>query len=140
MANPKAPYKTVTYGASDVARRHSFFKYARRDDQLIKSLEYIRLNACASIRVDDVVATTSLSRRTFETRFKTMTGQSVQTEIDTVRINTAKTLLKNPHQSIESIAHQCGYAGESSLLHTFRKFTGTTPARWRSAQNPNRDA
>ena len=135
MADAKVPYKTVTYGASDVMRRHSFFKYARRDDQIIKSLEYIRLNACAGIRVDDVVATTTLSRRTFEMRFKSMSGQSVQAEIDNVRISTAKTLLKDPCQSIESIAHQCGYAGESSLLHTFRKITGMTPARWRHAQD-----
>lgn len=102
-----------------------------KDTQLVKSVEFIRLNACSKIRVDDIVATTGLSRRTFELRFQALTGHSVQDEIEDVRLRTAMDLLTSTRASVDSIAQRCGYSGASSLLHLFAKHLNTTPADWR---------
>lgn len=134
IADPNRPFRTLTYGTTRLHHRQSLRKFVRKDTQLVKSVEFIRLNACSKIRVDDIVATTELSRRTFELRFQALTGHSVQDEIEDIRLRTAMDLLTSTRASVDSIAQRCGYSGASSLLHLFAKHLNTTPAEWRKGE------
>lgn len=140
MDDPGTPHRTVLFGAAPLTPRQSLRRFVHKDAPVIKALEFIRLNACSGLRVDDIVATTGLSRRSFEMRFEKLVGRSVQDEIEAVRFRTASDLLARTHATIDAIAQQCGYAGASSLLHLFRKVAHTTPAEWRQQHYSGRES
>lgn len=51
--------------------------------------------------------------------------------LNIVRINKAKELLLDSHLSYQEIAQQVGYADQSYFSKTFKKYTGTTPAKFK---------
>lgn len=51
--------------------------------------------------------------------------------LNTIRINKSKELLANSTLSYQEIAQQVGYADQSYFSKTFKKYTGTTPAKYK---------
>lgn len=56
---------------------------------------------------------------------------SFQLLLDQCRLDTARTLLGTPGQSISEVAQLLGYADPASFHHAFKRWTGQTPGAWR---------
>ena len=73
----------------------------------------------------------SLHRRTLNRRLKDQ-GTTFQALLDQVRFATAGQLLESTQLSLDDIAAALGYASVSPFMRSFRRWSGTTPGRWRS--------
>ena len=127
-----APARLVRFGAAHVVRRNSTVKFRRRDEAVLKAVEYVRLHACAKLSAADVCALIGGSRRQAEYRFAKLVGVSIGEQIRSVRIARAKELLLRRGISIESIYVECGYESASSLRRAFKKATGLSLRDWRN--------
>ena len=125
------------FGATDVVRRNSTRKFARRDDAVRHALETIARRACDGLTPAEVCREIGGSRRQAETRFRALAGRSVGEEIAAVRIERAKTLLLRKDLALETLHGLCGYGDPSSLRRAFKKATGLSPRQWRKAQSEN---
>ena len=131
LRNPNAPSQTRTFGIIGVVKRKSTTVVKQNDVKVTAALEYIRLHATDGIGVGDVAVQMSCSRRTAETRFSRLVGHTIQDEIRAVRMDKAFALLRNPRQSIDGIAHLCGYDSDSTLRYAFKAKTGLSMRAWR---------
>jgi AraC-like DNA-binding protein len=72
----------------------------------------------------------SMHRRTLNRRLQAQ-GTTFQRQLDEVRMVVARELLLHTNSSIEEIAEALCYADVSAFMHAFRRWTSTTPARFR---------
>ena len=103
------------------------------DARVSRALEWIRLNACSPIDVDDVVAVMGCSRRLADLNFRKATGRSILDEIHARRLDEAKSLLKRDDIPIGEIPGRCGYVQGPYLGILFKRVTGRTMRQWRQA-------
>ncbi|WP_404308498.1 AraC family transcriptional regulator [Neorhodopirellula lusitana] len=101
------------------------------DDEIVRALGYIRRNATANIRVDDVLRQGTLSRRSLEHRFKKLLGLTPAEEIQRVRINRIKELLSETELSIGEIADRTGFEYGEYMAVAFKRSVGCTPTEYR---------
>ncbi|MBR3222960.1 MAG: AraC family transcriptional regulator [Kiritimatiellae bacterium] len=66
-----------------------------------------------------------------EMRFRQIAGHSILDEIQAVRLDKAKELLKNSSLGISAIANFCGFKAANALWKFFRQETGLSPTEWR---------
>ena len=88
---------------------------------------------------DDLAQTLSMHRRTLNRRLKAE-GTTFQEVLDRVRFEAARQLLATPEISLDNIAASLGYSGVSQFMRTFRRWSGTTPGRWRREAGWKRSA
>lgn len=80
--------------------------------------------------VDDLAAAFGLSRRTLARRLNEH-GTSFNELLDEARFLAAGNLLQSSRASIAEIAARLGYADTASFTRAFRRWSGTSPTRWR---------
>ncbi|EMI56413.1 XylR family transcriptional regulator [Rhodopirellula sallentina] len=114
-----------------VQLRESTDTLAIEDGEIAKALQYIRRHANANIRVGDVLRHISLSRRALEHRFKKHVGHTPHEEIQRVRMNRIKELLKETDLSIGEIADRMGFEYVEYMAAAFKRETGQTPTEFR---------
>ena len=66
--------------------------------------------------------------------FRKITGESLQHYIITQKIKLIETRLRYSDMRINEIAFEFGFSDESHLVKTFKKYTGTSPARFREKE------
>lgn len=79
---------------------------------------------------DDLAQSLSLQRCTLSGRLRAR-GTTFQKVLDEVRLEVARHLLEHARAPIEEIAAAPWYADLSAFMHAVRRWTSTTPARWR---------
>ena len=124
------------YGPLRVVRRASTRILTRDDAEVSSALELIEKKACAGLSAAEVVRLFPCSRVYAEMRFRKATGQSILEAIQTMRLERAKELLRNPTQQLKTIADFCGFKSQNALCKFFRKKTGKTMSAWRTAPHP----
>ena len=132
MLNPSISPETAVYGDSKVVARPSLGRLARRDAMVFRALEFIRVNACGTLDVTDVIRAMGVGRRSGELRFKATTGHSINEEILAVRLEKAKELLSDGRIPLDRIHTECGYGDGRSLRYMFRRATGMGLREWRA--------
>ena len=118
-------------GGATLAVRGSTDRLALLPDDIRVAQDFIQQRACDGITVKDVMGTQSVSRVTFERRFKEHTGQTPGAEIRRIRLEQAKKLLERTARSVTEIAGKCGFEGSSRFSLFFRKRTGMSPSEYR---------
>ena len=125
----------LTFGPSDIIRRASTRTLPRYDPEVTAAMELIRRRACEGISATDVLTVFKCSRRMAEMRFRKITGRSILEEIQSVRLEKAKSLLTDSKMDMTAIASFCGFSAAKAFWKFFRQKTGVSPSQWRSAQN-----
>jgi AraC-like DNA-binding protein len=120
-------------GADPVRRSNALQRATESDSeplthQVFRALRVVLLHGKAS--GDDVAGTLSMHRRTLNRRLKAQ-GTTYQQVLDQVRLDVARQLLADSDISLDDLAATLGYAGVSPFMRTCRRWTGTTPGRWR---------
>ncbi len=87
---------------------------------------------------DDLAAMLSMHRRTLNRRLRAE-GMTIQQVLDETRYAVARDLLAGSRVSLDDVAATLGYSGVSAFMRTFRRWSGTTPGRWRreAARRPD---
>ncbi|WP_233903379.1 XylR family transcriptional regulator [Stieleria maiorica] len=122
-----------------VKLRESTDTVAIEDEQIAKALQFIRRRASANIRVTDVLEQVDLSRRAFEHRFKKLVGVTPHEEIQRVRMNRAKELLRDTDLTVPQIANLLGFEHSEYLGAAFKREVGVSPGDYRrnSSHSPD---
>lgn len=81
--------------------------------------------------VDEAAALFGIHRRTLHRRLK-REGVTFDALVEDVRADLAQELLAARNTRLSEIAGTLGYADVSAFSRAFRRWFGTTPARWRS--------
>lgn len=92
---------------------------------------YIRLNAGAHHRLEDLAARANLSPKYFSTKFRAMMGQSVQSYMIRSRIERAEHLLRFAGLTVSEVAHVLGYRDVFFFSRQFKQHTGKSPSEIR---------
>ena len=81
--------------------------------------------------VERVAALFSMHRRTFNRRLAAY-GTCFKELADESRFELARQMLEESSYAVGDAADTLGYADASAFIRAFRRWTGTTPAHWRS--------
>lgn len=79
-------------------------------------------------RVAELLA---MHRRTLNRRLQ-REGTTFRAVLEQVRFDAARELLRDEGREIEEIARMLGYTEASAFTRAFRRWSGTTPGRWRT--------
>ena len=131
MRGKPAPKEPVLIRPGSVIERSSTGIAANVDPEVRRAIEYIRQNAYETINVEDVLEKTNLSRRTLENRFREAIGRSPYQEIQRLRIERAKQLLRETALPVTKVASMVGFSNPHHFCIIFRRKTSQTPTAFR---------
>jgi LacI family transcriptional regulator len=114
-----------------IVTRQSTDILAVNDQDLATALHFIRTNLNRPIRVADVVAQTSISRRGLEIKFRDYIKHSIADEIMRVKVDQVANMLLESDRSMEHIADTLAFCSPGHMRKAFRRFKGTTPQLFR---------
>jgi hypothetical protein len=79
-----------------------------------------------------------MSRRTFDRRFRSLTGSAPLQWLITQRVLQAQRLLETSDYSVDEVAGRCGFRSPVALRGHFRRQLGSSPAAYRAAYRVRR--
>jgi transcriptional regulator GlxA family with amidase domain len=121
---------------SDIGRTtqapYAIFQFQKdhSDNRILTVQEWIENNFDQTFNYDNLARNHGMSRRTFERRFKTATGDTPLIYQQRLRVEAAKRLLENGNRSFDEITYHVGYEDSSSFRKIFRKQTGLRPSEY----------
>lgn len=133
MQGRRRPRKRLLVAPRGVVARQSTDLAAIEDQHVAQAMRFIREHACDGILPRDVVAQVPLSRVALASRFKSIVGHTMGTEIQRVRIHLAQELLSETELPIKQVAHRAGFRYVEYMTRLFTRMTGQTPAEYRKA-------
>lgn len=129
------------YFAIDIDRENqsafAIFKGQKdhNDEEVKKAQEYIEANYAEKITIEVLVSLLSLSRRSFERRFKKATNNTIVEYIQRVKIEAAKRNFELSRKNINEVMFDVGYTDTKAFRTVFKKITGLTPIEYRNKYN-----
>jgi len=115
----QAPYSSIL----SFQKRHA-------DEVVLKSQNWIETNFEVGFSIDELAEKHHMSRRTFERRFKSATGDTPLLYLQRVRIEAAKKLLEANTRTFDEIAYEVGYSESNFFRKVFKKHTNLTPKEY----------
>ncbi|GAB3954933.1 helix-turn-helix domain-containing protein [Streptomyces sparsus] len=88
--------------------------------------------------VETLAARAYMSRRTFDRRFRSLTGSAPLQWLITQRVLQAQRLLETTDYSVDEVAARCGFRSPVALRGHFRRQLGASPAAYRAAYRARR--
>lgn len=119
-----------------IIQRRSSDILAVNDTDLSNAIQFIKNNAKNKIRVEDVVNSTSLGRRTLEKKFKETIHRSIYDEIQNVRIELISKLLSETNLPISEITSLFNFTDVEHISRFFKKEKGIGLREFRKLHKP----
>jgi AraC family transcriptional regulator len=108
-------------------------EYSSRINRVI---DYIETNLSENLSLDELACIANFSKFHFNRIFHSLTGESLFTFIQRLRLEKAAGLLASrPDMNVTEIALECGFSGSASFSKSFRSFFGTSPSQWRKEKS-----
>lgn len=117
---------------SDTAN-HPGWLAGLRDRHIAPVLAAVHRDPARPWTVATLAREASLSRAAFAARFTACVGQPAMTYLSALRMQRAKTLLRDPHRTVAAIADQVGYQSDVAFAVAFKRECGQSPGRYRQA-------
>lgn len=99
---------------------------------LLAARDFIRAHHREPLRLNDIARAVDIHPVHLARRYRQFSGRPVGEHLRQLRVNTARTLLRDFERPLAEIAADCGFADQAHFGRVFRRFTGTTPARFRA--------
>lgn len=140
-----AVYLTERYCGSTVALRsskamlHDFSRSSQTpyrvylpkrdhgDDQILSIQAGIEKDFAQDFNMDLIARNNGMSRRTFERRFKSATGDTPLVYLQRIRVEAAKQLFESGRRTCDEVAYRVGYEDSGFFRRLFVKYTGLRP-------------
>ena len=113
--------------------RDSSLALGNTDPELNAAIRFIQENYAEDLGIDDIVASTQLSRRSLETRFKQILQRSILQELQNKRIQVSQGLLTSSAYTVTEIATMCGFKHTRNFCKLFKEKTKKTPLDYRKS-------
>lgn len=127
-----ATTETVQCAEKHVIERGSTQHVVPASHLVTSALDYIKANACRTIKVADVVRHIGVSRRLADLRFQEFQKESINNAIIRIRLAEVRRKLLTSSLPISRIAAVCGFPNPSYLKKLFFSRYGETMASYRS--------
>ena len=136
LSGKKMKGQQITVSPTHIVQRQSTDILAVNDAEVALAIHYIRNNAKNKILVNDVVKTTSISRRTLEKRFRKTIHRSIYNEIQQVRIELIAKLLIDTDLPISQITSFFNFTDVEHISRYFKKEKGIGLRQFRKLHQP----
>ena len=100
----------------------------RKNEPVRKALDYIRRHYTENISLDILCEHTGFSKYYFCRLFKEMTGQTVNSYINSFRCHEVQKLLKYASVTVEEAALRCGFSNISHFYRMYKQHIGHIPS------------
>lgn len=101
------------------------------DAVVLKCQSWLGENYQRADVIAEVARISGLPKRTFDRRFRAVTGYSPLAYVQALRIEEAKQMLETGSEPVDSIGREVGYEDASSFSRLFRRLTGISPGDYR---------
>jgi len=130
---PVAPNTRILVKPTHVSRRQSTSSGFDQDVVVAAARRFIfdRL-ADRSVQVNDIAAHCGVSRRLLETRFLQAVGRTLLQELTEMRMERARTLLRDTSDTVNAIAAESGFSDPNYFTKAFRRRHGLSPLKYRA--------
>ncbi|MFK7822492.1 MAG: helix-turn-helix domain-containing protein [Planctomycetaceae bacterium] len=106
---------------------------ATDDEDFGPILDWMSSNLTEPFTLEQIADRFAMSLRTFQRRFRNLTGQAPLNWLNQQRVNRARALLETTDLSIDHVADRSGLGSAANLRKHFDRQLGTTPSAYRSA-------
>jgi transcriptional regulator GlxA family with amidase domain len=106
---------------------------------LQETQRWVAANPRLEHSITNLAKRAGMSARHFSRIFHTEIGMTPGAWVEVARVEAAKALLQNGHDTPKSVAFKCGFANADTLRRTFKKHVGLTPAEFRRHYPPPTD-
>lgn len=107
----------------------------KREDVFVQKIrECIEANISDhTFSIEHLCKAVHLSQRQLQRKLEALTGFSPNQFIRSIRLNHAKTLLRDPDLSVTAVAYDCGFSDPSYFARVFKQEFRVTPLEWRES-------
>lgn len=130
-ASAPRPGDSVVVPPRGLVARASTALFLVEPDWVGEAQVFIRQHVGDRLTASDVSSFLGRSRNVVGEAFRRVLGHSVQTEIASVRLETAKRLLTDGALSVNDVARRSGYATPEYFWRCFSESCGISPTRYR---------
>jgi transcriptional regulator GlxA family with amidase domain len=102
------------------------------DDQILSIQACMEKDFAQDFNLDLVARNNGMSRRTFERRFKSATGDTPLVYLQRIRVEAAKQLLESGRRTCDEVAYRVGYEDSGFFRRLFVKYTGLRPSDYQT--------
>ncbi len=131
LAGEALPAEPVPIPGRYVAVRRSTDLIAIDDPMVMRALRMIRDDRLEELTVAEVHRAIPLSRRALELRFRKVVGRPMRAELERVRIERARRLLRETDLSVGRVARAARFAGAGQMWRAFKRVDGLSPQAYR---------
>lgn len=131
MNGKAAPAEPLRVPALGMIVRKSSDLLAVSHKGVANSLRFIWEHCHEMIGVEDLVGVAAMSRRGLHKAFMEHLGRTPGQELQRVRIERAKRLLRESAYKLEVLSNMCGYQSANSFCIAFKQATGMSPKQYR---------
>lgn len=131
MDGEKPPTVPIMVSPIGIIERESTRVHHVDDVDVAAALDFIRAHANEGIEAVDVAEASALGRSSLERRFRLLRRRTLAEEIRNVRLEQAKTLLRETDLPLVEIVERCGFNFASGFTRTFRTYVGMVPSAYR---------
>ena len=131
MKGETLPQLPILIPPEGVVMRQSTDTFAIDNPDFVAALQIIRQRATDRIRVQEIADELCVSRRTLSRWFRQYINRTPEEEIIRVRMEYAKTLLRETSLSLEQIGRKVGYPLVEHFVRAFHLRLGITPNEFR---------
>lgn len=96
-----------------------------------RAIEYIEKNHSKKLEINDMCEIAEMSRSTFTSRLRQITGMSFADLLLSVRLDTATRLIMRSNLLMDDIAMQSGLTDRTNLSRVFKKCFGLSPTQYK---------
>ena len=104
---------------------------ALNDELVAEAQDALQRELSSRLNSEALAKNLGISLRSLQRRFKTATGLTLGQYQQTIRIDLAKSLLRDSNAGIEEIALICGFNDSPHLSRLFKKVTQLSPSQYR---------
>ena len=116
---------------ADYCRSVTLIKKQNDNSIIQKVIEYIEEHKSEKITIADTALALGYNDKYLSRTINEAAGFGFSTLLSTMRMETARNLLKNTQRTIVDIAIECGFGSERNFYRAFKEFTGYTPNEYR---------
>ena len=103
-------------------------EYAQRIDRVI---DYLRENLDRQMRLEELAKVACFSEFHFHRIFSAVSGETLNSFTNRLRLEKAARLLRYSEQSVTDIAFDCGFSSSATFSRAFRQVYDTNPRQFR---------
>ena len=131
MTGGSAEPDTPLIPPREILERRSTDTLAAASPLVTLALNIMKERHASGINVTDVVAACSISRRGLEKAFLTTLGQTPYQALLQIRMERARTMLREGREKIATVARQVGFPDPKHFSTLFHQETGVSPRDYR---------